>query len=119
MLTVTGKSTHDWKTKSPDERAYRRSARALCEMIVAFYCGELAALAEEAAAVASEAAALAAVASLAGAEAASVVAGAEAVVLSVDGAGASVFLPQALNTKAAAIALTTSLVFIYRYPKMF
>ncbi len=92
-------------------------------MIVAYYCGELAAPDEGAAAVASDAAvlaaALAAVASLAGVEAASVVAGADAAVLSVDGAGASVFLPQALNTKAAAIALTRSLVFIYRYPKMF
>ena len=88
-------------------------------MIVAYYCGELAAPDEGAAAVASDAAALAAVASLAGVEAASVVAGADVAVLSVDGAGASVFLPQALNTKAAAIALTRSLVFIYRYPKMF
>ena len=111
--------------KGSGERADRPSARALCEMLSSqVYCGELAAPpAEDAAAVASDAAvlaaALAAVASLAGAEAASVVAGAEAAVLSVDGAGASVFLPQALNTKAAAIALTTSLVFIYRYPKMF
>ncbi|MFI4889983.1 MAG: hypothetical protein ACHQIL_05570 [Steroidobacterales bacterium] len=33
------------------------------------------------------------------------------------GAGASVLLPQALRTNAAAIALIASLVFIYRYPE--
>jgi hypothetical protein len=93
-------------------------------MSVAYYCGgALAASDEDAAAVASDAAALAAalaaIASLAAEEAASVASGADAAVLSDDGAGASVFLPQALNTKAAAIALTRSLVFIYRYPKMF
>jgi hypothetical protein len=33
------------------------------------------------------------------------------------GAGASVLLPQALRTNAAAIALMASLVFIYRYPE--
>ncbi|HUY84320.1 MAG TPA: hypothetical protein VMU86_07070, partial [Steroidobacteraceae bacterium] len=88
-------------------------------LTVARYCGGE--LAEDAASLASEAAslaaALAAIASLAGV---SVVAGAVAIELSVDdGAGASVFLPQALKMKAAAIALTRSLVFIYRYPKMF
>ena len=33
------------------------------------------------------------------------------------GAGASVLLPQALNTSAATKALNASLVFIYRYPR--
>jgi hypothetical protein len=37
--------------------------------------------------------------------------------VSAAGAGASVLLPQALRTNAAAMALITSLVFIYRYPK--
>jgi hypothetical protein len=35
------------------------------------------------------------------------------------GAGASVLLPQALNTNAATRALKASLVFIYRYPRNF
>jgi hypothetical protein len=34
-------------------------------------------------------------------------------------AGASVLLPQALRTNATAKALRASLVFIYRYPKIF
>lgn len=58
---------------------------------------------------------LAAVASLAEVESEGAGAVAE---VSAEGAGASVFLPQALKTKAAAIALITSLVFIYRYPKL-
>ena len=38
-------------------------------------------------------------------------------VASAAGAGASVLLPQALRTNAAAMALIASLVFIYRYPE--
>jgi len=39
--------------------------------------------------------------------------------VSVAGAGASVLLPQALNTSAATKALIASLVFIYRYPRKY
>ena len=35
------------------------------------------------------------------------------------GAGASVLLPQALSTNAATKALKASLVFIYRYPRIY
>ncbi|MDE2305009.1 MAG: hypothetical protein KGL34_05575 [Gammaproteobacteria bacterium] len=92
----------------------------------AYYCCAAEAPVEAAGAAAAEAASLAALAaapaSLAAelaavaAAPASLAAGAVAVVSA--GAGASVFLPQAVRTKAAAIALRTSLVFIYRYPKM-
>ena len=77
-------------------------------------------MAADAVASAAElAAALAADASLAaGAEAVSEAAGAGAVAVVSAGAVASAFLPQALKMTAAAIALRTSLVFIYRYPKM-
>jgi hypothetical protein len=71
------------------------------------------------AADAASAAALAAAAESAAAEAAASGAGAAAGggVVSVVGAGASVLLPQALNTSAATKALKASLVFIYRYPR--
>ncbi|HVC00673.1 MAG TPA: hypothetical protein VND80_00580 [Steroidobacteraceae bacterium] len=86
---------------------------------VACYCGgdDASDAAEALASDAALAAALAAYASLAAADALSE--GAVAIAeLSDDAAGASVFLPQAVNTKAAAITLRTSLVFIYRYPKL-
>jgi hypothetical protein len=75
------------------------------------------AAAAEAADVAASAAALAAAAESAAADAAeSAAAGG---VASVVGAGASVLLPQALNTSAATKALKASLVFIYRYPRKY
>jgi hypothetical protein len=74
------------------------------------------AAAAEAADDAASAAALAAVAESAAAEAAESEAAGGGVV-SVVGAGASVLLPQALNTSAATKALKASLVFIYRYPR--
>jgi hypothetical protein len=76
------------------------------------------AAAAEAADDAASAAALAAAAESAAAEAAeSAGAAAGGGVVSVVGAGASVLLPQALNTSAATKALKASLVFIYRYPR--
>jgi hypothetical protein len=72
------------------------------------------------AALAASAAELAAAAASVAAEAAASAAGAAAAgggVGSAAGAGASVLLPQALSTNAAAIALRASLVFIYRYPR--
>jgi uncharacterized protein YggE len=72
--------------------------------------------AAEAADDAASAAALAAAAESAAEEAAASGAAAGGVV-SVVGAGASVLLPQALNTSAATKALRASLVFIYRYPR--
>jgi hypothetical protein len=75
-------------------------------------------LAAEAADAAS-AAALAAAAESAAAEAAASGAAAGGGVVSAAGAGASVLLPQALKTNAATSALRASLVFIYRYPKIF
>jgi len=72
--------------------------------------------AAEAAEDAASAAALAAMAESAAADAAES-AGAAAGVVSVVGAGASVLLPQALNTSAATKALRASLDFIYRYPR--
>jgi hypothetical protein len=82
----------------------------MCDQREADYFGAAAA---EAADVAASAAALAAVAESAAADAAESAAGG---VVSVVGAGASVLLPQALNTSAATKALNASLVFIYRYP---
>jgi hypothetical protein len=76
------------------------------------------AAAAEAAEVAASAAALAAAAESAAADAAESAAAAGGVV-SVVGAGASVLLPQALNTSAATKALNASLVFIYRYPRKY
>ena len=75
--------------------------------------------AADAALEAASAAELAAAAESAAAEAAASAAGAAAGggVVSAAGAGASVLLPQALNTNAAAKALKASLVFIYRYPR--
>jgi hypothetical protein len=72
--------------------------------------------AAEAADDAASAAALAAAAESAAEDAAASGAAAGGVV-SVVGAGASVLLPQALNTSAATNALKASLVFIYRYPR--
>jgi hypothetical protein len=71
------------------------------------------------AAEAASAADWAAAAASAAAEAAASAAGAAAGggVVSAAGAGASVLLPQALNTNAATKALKASLVFIYRYPR--
>jgi hypothetical protein len=75
--------------------------------------------AADAALAAASAAALAAAAESAAEEAAES-AGAEAGGdVSAAGAGASVLLPQALSTNAATKALRTSLVFIYRYPRIF
>jgi hypothetical protein len=73
--------------------------------------------AAEAADDAASAAALAAAAESAAEEAAASGAAAGGGVVSVVGAGASVLLPQALNTSAATKALRASLVFIYRYPR--
>jgi hypothetical protein len=74
--------------------------------------------AADAALDAASAAELAAAAESAAAEAAeSAGAAAGGGVVSAAGAGASVLLPQALNTNAAAKALRASLVFIYRYPR--
>jgi len=75
-------------------------------------------LAADAALEAASAAELAAAAASLAAEAAESAAGAAAGggVGSAAGAGASVLLPQALSTNAAAKALKASLVFIYRYP---
>ncbi len=96
----------------------RPPARALGSAIEAndYYFG-----AAEDAADAASAAALAAAAESAAAEAAASGAGVVAGggVVSVVGAGASVLLPQALRTNAAARALKASLVFIYRYPRNF
>ena len=77
--------------------------------------------AADAALEAASAAALAAAADDSAAEAAASAAGAAAGggVVSAAGAGASVLLPQALSTNAATKALRASLVFIYRYPKIF
>jgi hypothetical protein len=75
------------------------------------------AAAEDAADDAASAAALAAAAESAAAEADESAAAAAGGVVSVVGAGASVLLPQALNTNAATKALKASLVFIYRYPR--
>ena len=71
------------------------------------------------AALAASVAALAAAPASEAAEAAASGAGAAAGggVVSAAGAGASVLLPQALNTNAATKALRASLVFIYRYPR--
>jgi hypothetical protein len=74
--------------------------------------------AADAALEAASAAALAAAAASEAAEAAeSAGAAAGGGVVSAAGAGASVLLPQALNTNATAKALKASLVFIYRYPR--
>ena len=74
--------------------------------------------AADAALEAASAAELAAAAASLAAEAAASAAGAAAGgVVSAAGAGASVLLPQALNTNAATKALKASLVFIYRYPR--
>jgi hypothetical protein len=73
--------------------------------------------AADAAAEAASAEAEAAAAASAAAEAAASGA-AGGGVMSAAGAGASVLLPQALSTKAAAIAQKASLVFIYRYPRI-
>ena len=74
--------------------------------------------AADAADCAASAAALAAAAESAAADAAESGAGVAAGgVVSVVGAGASVLLPQALSTSAAAKALKASLDFIYRYPR--
>jgi hypothetical protein len=74
--------------------------------------------AADAALEAASAAEFAAAAESAAAEAAeSAGAAAGGGVVSAAGAGASVLLPQALNTNAAAKALRASLVFIYRYPR--
>jgi hypothetical protein len=76
--------------------------------------------AADAALDAASAAALAAAAESAAAEAAeSAGAAAGGGVVSTAGAGASVLLPQALSTNAATKALRASLVFIYRYPRIF
>jgi hypothetical protein len=76
--------------------------------------------AADAADEAASAAALAALASLAAAEAAeSAAEAAEGVASGAGAGGASVLAPQALSTNAAAKALRASLVFIYRYPKIF
>ena len=76
--------------------------------------------AAEAALDAASAAALAAAAESAAADAAASAAGAAAGgVVSAAGAGASVLLPQALRTNATAKALRASLVFIYRYPRIY
>jgi hypothetical protein len=64
-----------------------------------------------------EAASAAAAASEAAEAAESAGAAAGGGVVSAAGAGASVLLPQALNTNATAKALKASLVFIYRYPR--
>jgi len=74
------------------------------------------AAAAEAADDAASAAALAAAAESAAEDAAESEAAGGGVV-SVVGAGASVLLPQALNTSAATKALKASLDFIYRYPR--
>jgi hypothetical protein len=73
--------------------------------------------AADAAEDAASAAALAAAAESAAADAAESIGAAAGGVASVVGAGASVLLPQALNTNAATKALNASLVFIYRYPR--
>jgi hypothetical protein len=74
--------------------------------------------AADAALEAASAAEPAAAAESAAAEAAASAAGAAAGgVVSAAGAGASVLLPQALSTNAAAKAHKASLVFIYRYPR--
>jgi hypothetical protein len=75
--------------------------------------------AAEAALDAASAAALAAAAASEAADAAASAAGAAAGGGSAAGAGASVLLPQALRTNAATKALRASLVFIYRYPRIF
>jgi hypothetical protein len=73
--------------------------------------------AADAALEAASAAELAAAAESAAAEAAESAGAAAGGVVSAAGAGASVLLPQALNTNATAKALRASLVFIYRYPR--
>jgi hypothetical protein len=71
--------------------------------------------AEAADAAASEAA----LAALASARAALASAAAAEAAVSAGAGGASVLLPQALSRTAATKALRASLVFIYRYPKIF
>jgi hypothetical protein len=101
------------KQNSPSGRPSKPPARAL-RSARSFY--GFGAAAAEAADDAASAAALAAAAESA-AEVAAESAAAGGGVVSVVGAGASVLLPQALNTNAATKALKASLVFIYRYPR--
>jgi hypothetical protein len=98
---------------SPGERAYEAIRPGFDQLSKRDYFG----CAADAAAEAASAAALAAAAESAAAEAAESEAAAGGGVVSVVGAGASVLLPQALKTNAAARALKASLVFIYRYPR--
>ena len=77
-------------------------------------------MAIDAAELAASAAALAADAEeSAAADAASAAEAAAGAVSAAGVAGASVLLPQADRTNAAAKALRANLVFIYRYPKIF
>jgi hypothetical protein len=102
------------KKHSPGDRAKMMGRPpGLVQPTIEAYYG----FAAEAADAAASEAAPAALASLAAPEAAGAAAGG---VASAAGAGgASVLLPQALSRTAATKALRASLVFIYRYPKIF
>jgi hypothetical protein len=102
------------KTHSPDELPSGRPSGPVRSATLPSY-----GFAADAALDAASAAELAAAAESAAAEAAESAGAAGGGVVSAAGAGASVLLPQPLNTNAAAKALRASLVFIYRYPRNF
>jgi hypothetical protein len=105
------------KKHSPGDRAIMMGRPpGLVQPTIEAYYGFAAEAAEAAAADAAAAALASAAAALASAAAAEAAVSAEA---AAGAGGASVLLPQALSRTAATKALIASLVFIYRYPKIF